>query len=298
MLAGAIVIGVFHVGAIIFDVVMSFTDWSLAGATFNYGQNYADLIASAEFVNALAVTLFYVLGTVPVTLALAMPIAYLMHTTLARYSIYRILVFTPYVVPTVAGALIFQTVFGPTPGSLANALLGIFGAEPRTWLLDGNGLFAILLDPLGVQLSGLWAGPSVALMVVTVVQVWNLLGFTVVVLLGALSNVDPSMFEAARIDGAGGVRLFRNIAMPLVKPTLLFLSVALTVFTMREFNLPYVLAGGGPFGSTETLSLMMVRQFWEDNQLGMGATTAIVLALLIVGLSWVQFKVSKGEQYD
>ncbi|MFV0253863.1 MAG: carbohydrate ABC transporter permease [Beutenbergiaceae bacterium] len=298
VLAGVMVIGVFHVGAILFDAAMSFTDWSLAGATFNYGQNYLNLVTSTEFVNALAVTLFYVLGTVPVTMALAMPIAYVMHTTLAQYAIYRILVFTPYVVPSVAGALIFQTVFGPTPGSLANAALGAVGVESQTWLLDGTGLFSILLGPWGVQPTGIWAGPSIALMVVMVAQVWNVLGFAVVVLLGALSNVEPSMFEAARIDGAGGVRMFRSIAMPLVKPTVLFLSVALTVFTMREFNLPYILAGGGPFGSTETLSLMMVRQFWQNNELGMGAATAIVLAALIIGLSWAQLKLSKGEQYD
>lgn len=298
VLPGLVIIGVFHVGAIGFDVVMSFTDWSLGGADFIAVENYVALLTSADFYNALLVTLFFVLGTVPVTLAIALPLAYLLHTTLSKYSIYRILVFTPYVVPTVAGAMIFQTIFGPTEGGLANAFLASFGVERRTWLLDGNGIVNVLLEPLGVDLPEPWAGPSVALVVVMVVQIWHLLGFTVVVLLGALSNLDPGLSEAARMDGAGAYRVFRSIAMPLVMPTILFLSVALIIFSMREFNLIFVLTGGGPFGSTETLSLMMVRQFWQENQLGLGATTAIILAFAIVGLSWVQFKFSKGEDHD
>jgi multiple sugar transport system permease protein len=298
VLPGLVVIGVFHIGAISFDVIMSFTDWSLGGADFIGIQNYIDLLTNGDFYNALIVTLFFVIGTVPVTLAVALPLAYMLHTTLAKYPIYRVLIFTPYIVPTVAGAMVFQTIFGPTPGGLANALLANFGVERRTWLLDGNGVFNILLNPFGIELAQPWSGPSVALVVVMVVQIWHLLGFTVVVLLGALANLDPGLSEAARMDGASGFRIFRSIAMPLVMPTILFLSVALIIFSMREFNLIYVLTGGGPFGSTETLSLMMVRQFWEENQLGLGATTAIILALAIIGLSWIQFKFSKGEDHD
>jgi len=298
VLPGLAIIGVFHVGAIGFDVIMSFTDWSLGGADFLGLQNYADLLTSSQFLNALVVTLFFVLGTAPVTLLIAMPLAYLLHTTLANYSIYRILVFTPYVVPTVAGAMIFQTIFSPTPGGFANALLENLGIERRSWLLDGNGIFNLMLAPFGAELTGPLAGPSVALVVVMVVQIWHMLGFTVVVLLGALANLDPGLSEAARVDGASAFRIFRSIAMPLVTPTLLFLSIALTIFSMREFNLIYILTGGGPFGSTETLSIMMVRQFWEENQLGLGATTAIILALVIVFLSWIQSKFSKGEDND
>lgn len=294
VLPGLLVIGVFHIGAFGFNIGMSFTDWSLGGASATGLENYVSLITDPAFYNALAVTLFFVIGTVPITLAIALPLAYVLHTTLAAHSIYRILVFTPYVVPTVAGAMIFQTIFGPTPGGLANSFLAVFGIESQTWLLDGTGIFAKLLAPTGAVLDGVWAGPSLALVVVMVVQVWHMLGFTVVVLLGALSNVDPGLSEAARIDGAGGFRIFRSISMPLVTPTVLFLSIALTIFSMREFNLIYVLTGGGPFGSSETLSILMVRQFWEDNQLGLGATTAIVLSLIIVLLSWVQSKVSKG----
>jgi multiple sugar transport system permease protein len=298
VIPGILVIGVFHIGAIGFDVAMSFTDWSLAGAEPVGLANYASLLTDPAFYNSLMVTLAFVLGTVPVTMLIAMPLAYVMHTTLARYSIYRILIFTPYVVPTVAGAMIFQTIFAPTQGGLANSFLAMFGVEPQTWLLDGTGVFARLLAPFGVELSGPLAGPSVALVVVIIVQVWHMLGFSIVVLLGALSNIDPVLSEAARIDGANGARTFRSIAMPLIAPTLLFLSVALTIFSMREFNLIYILTGGGPFGSTETLAILMVRQFWEENQLGLGATTAIVLCLIVVGLSGLQAKFSRGADND
>ncbi|MBA2810216.1 MULTISPECIES: carbohydrate ABC transporter permease [Streptomyces] len=288
-----ILLGVFHVWASVFNVAMSLTDWSLGGASFVGLRNYLELVGSAEFQNSLVVTLFFVVGTVPVTILLALPIAYALQYRLAKFHLYRVLVFTPYVVPTVASAMVWGVIFGSNQGSLANWILSWFGADPRQWLVDGTGVLNLLLEPLGVRLPGLWAGPSVALCVAMLAQIWHMLGFAVIVLLSGLAGIGEEVREAARMDGAGEFRILRSVVVPLLSPTILFLAVISLIFAVREFNIIYVLTGGGPQGSSETLSMLMVRQFYEDNELGRGATTGTFLALSVAALTLVQFWISR-----
>lgn len=288
-----LVILVFHVGAALFNVVMSTTNWSLAGASFIGFSNYLYLLSSHEFLNSLVVTCFYVVGTVPIALVLAVPAAYLLHFQLSRFVVYRIIIFTPYVVPTVATGLVFGTIFGPTPASLANWVLSWFGLSPLRWTVDGTGILNVIFGPLGVHLPGYWAGPSLALTVVMAAQVWNLLGFAVIVLLSGLSNLSPEMPEAARIDGASEPRVLRSIVLPQVAPTMLFLVIVMTIFSVREFNLVYILTGGGPNSTSETLVVLMVRQFYENNALGYGSAIGIVLALCVAIFSLLQFRLAR-----
>ncbi|GAA3144253.1 sugar ABC transporter permease [Kribbella aluminosa] len=292
-LPALVLLGVFHIWASLFNIAMSLTDWSLGGASFVGLRNYVDLLTGAEFRNSLTVTLFFVVGTVPVTILLGLPIAYALHYRLARFHVYRVLVFTPYVVPTVASAMIWGVIFGSNPGSLANWILSWFGVGPHQWLVDGTGVVNLVLHPLGVQLPGLLGGPSVALTVTMVAQIWHMLGFTVIVLLSGLTGIGEDVREAARVDGAGELRVLRSVVVPLLSPTILFLAVISLIFAVREFNLIYVLTGGGPQGSSETLSMLMVRQFYEDNELGRGATTGTFLAITVAVLTLVQFWISR-----
>lgn len=283
-------IAVFHLGAALFNAIMSTTDWSLAGANFVGLGNYARLLTSAEFINSLGVTVFYIVGTVPVALLLAIPLAYLLHFRLQRFAVYRVIIFTPYVVPTVATALVFGTIFGSTPAGLANWFLSLFGIETQRWLADPTGIINVVFS---TDLPGWWAGPSLSLVVIMMAQVWNLLGFAVVVLLAGLTNINSELPEAARIDGATEPRILRSIVLPQLAPSMLFLGVAMTVFVVREFNLIYLLTGGGPNHSTETLTVLMVHQFYENNQLGYGSAIGIVLAVGVGLFSFLQFYLAR-----
>ncbi|TCC36256.1 carbohydrate ABC transporter permease [Kribbella speibonae] len=292
-LPALVLLGVFHIWASLFNIAMSLTDWSLGGASFVGLRNYVELLTGPEFRNSLVVTLFFVLGTVPLTILIGLPIAYALQYRLARFRLYRVLVFTPYVVPTVASAMIWGVIFGSNPSSLANWVLSWFGAEPRQWLVDGTGVLNVLLHPIGVHLPGILGGPSVALSITMVAQIWHLLGFTVIVLLSGLTGIGEDVREAARVDGAGEFRVLRSVVVPLLSPTILFLAVISLIFAVREFNIIYVLTGGGPQGSSETLSMLMVRQFYEDNELGRGATTGTFLALTVAVLTLAQFWISR-----
>jgi ABC-type sugar transport system permease subunit len=278
-------------------VGMSLTDWSLGGASFIGLRNYADMVVTPEFGRAVVVTLFFVVGTVPTTIIIGLPIAYALHFRLARFHFYRVLIFTPYVIPTVASAMIWSVIFGPSPGSLANWVLSWFGVAPRQWLTDSTGVLNLVLAPTGAELPGLLGGPSVALCVVMFAQVWHMLGFTVIVLLSGLAGISKELPEAARVDGAGEFRVLRSIVVPLLSPTILFLSVISLIFTVREFNMIFVLTGGGPQGTSETLSMLMVRQFYEDNELGRGAATGTVLAIAVALMTLLQFVISRRRTH-
>lgn len=293
LLPAVAIIGTFHLWASGFNVAMGFTDWSFAGVSFVGGANFSRLASSGEFWNSLAVTLFFIVGTVPLTVVVAIPIAYLLYQVIPRNYLYRLLLFLPYIVPTVATSLVWSLVFSPSPGGVANAVGSMLGMAPKPWLLDSTGLFEWLASLVGVTVP-VWAeGPSIALVLVMVVRFWQMLGFTILILYSGMTQLDPETLEAARVDGGTERQILRRVVVPLLSPTLLFVAVVSFIFAIREFNTIYVLTAGGPASSTETLTMLIFRQFFVESQLGRGAATATVLFAVILLITWAQFRLGR-----
>jgi len=177
-------------------------------------------------------------------------------------------------------ALVWGWVFNPSYG-VANGILTVVGIPAQRWLLEPNGVFAP--D----------APPSLALAAIMLVSVWFYLGFHAVVFLSGLTAIPTELIDAAHIDGAAGLRLFRHITFPLLSPTTFFLLLVATIGAMTSFNLIYVMGGGGqafgcagnPLGTTQVAALFVFDRFWCQTQLGYASAAAFVLGLVVLAVS-------------
>ncbi|MHB8631072.1 MAG: carbohydrate ABC transporter permease [Candidatus Limnocylindria bacterium] len=273
-----LIIGGFHIWPALYAFYMSLFRWEILQEGFVGLQNYGRLLQDGNFLRSLGITLVYVAGTVPLEMAVGLGLAILLHQRLRLRGLFRLLYFLPYVTSQVAVALVWGWVFNPTYGA-ANGLLAAVGAPAQTWLLQPNGIVAEN------------APPSLALASIMLVTIWYYVGFHAVVFLSGLTAIPAELTDAARIDGAGGFRLFRHITFPLLSPTTYFLLLVATIGAMTSFNLIYVMGGGAsgcagnPLGTTEVAALFVFGRFWCQTQLGYASAAAFVLGLVVLAVS-------------
>jgi multiple sugar transport system permease protein len=275
-----LIIGAFHVWPALYVFYMSLFRWDILQGAFLGLRNYEHLLQDADFLRSLLLTLVYAVGTVPVEMAAGLALALVLHQRLRFRGLFRLLYFLPYVTSQVAIALVWSWVFNPSYGA-ANGLLASLGLAPQRWLLEPGGIVAS--D----------APPSLALAAIMIVTVWYYLGFHAVVFLSGLAAIPGDLVDAARIDGASGLKLFRHVTFPLLSPTTYFLLLIATIGAMTSFNLIYVMGGGGqasgcagnPLGTTQVAALFVFDRFWCQTELGYASAAAFVLGLLILALS-------------
>ena len=286
------IIGVFHLYATGYNIAMSFTDWTVGTKNFIGLANYSELFRSGAFLNSLEVTAYF-LVTVPLTAILAIPVAYLLHYVVDRSYIYRLVLLLPYIVPTVATSLLWGFILSPSPNGVLNSIIRTIGFKRESLLLDSEGIVHWFASWVHLDPPSWMAGPSVAMTLIMGIRSWQLLGFMVLVLYAGMTRIEPTMLDAARVDGASEYQILRKVVVPSLSPTILFVLVVSLVMQFREFNTIFMLTEGGPVRSSETFTMLLFRQFWGDGQLGMGATTATVLFAIILVVTWIQFRLSR-----
>lgn len=321
-----IILVIFEVWPIFFNLYISLWRWDVGPLRYvglaNYQRlfgegfitlDYNDQLAVGEVLRSLIVTLYYVLGRVPITIMLAFALAYLLFIWVKRGRVVlRTAYFLPYVTNSAAIALVFAWIFDARIG-IFNALLERVGLPPLTWLNDPIPFAERVLS--GAESAGLsnWpdlaAGPSVAMVVIILYSIWTSLGYNIVIYLAGLTSIPNELIEAARIDGADSVLILRRIIWPLVTPTTFFLLIANTIFAFQAFDPIYILTrktgvggggAGGPLESTLTVTVLIFRNFYERaNAVGYAAALALLLFLIILGLTIVQFRLfSKRVHYQ
>jgi multiple sugar transport system permease protein len=258
----------------------------------NYRQAFT---AEPAFWKSLQVTVWYVLGTVPATLILGYGLAELLLARIRGLAFYRTLFFLPYVVSPVAAAAVWKWIYNPNFG-LANAVGAHMGIHSR-WLYEDAGVFRLAADSVHFPLPHWADGPSLALVCIIGVTVWQSLGFAVVILLAGLAAIPTEVTDAARLDGARGWTLIWNVRLPLVSPTLFFLLIVFTIRAFQSFTQIYILSPdgrGGPNDTTRNITLYIVQCFNENAARlgpGYGAAVAMVLFAMILVLTLIQFRV-------
>jgi multiple sugar transport system permease protein len=246
-----------------FDIY-ALADWR--NARFVGGENYLRLLRDPLFWKVLRNTLVFVVIGVPLTLAASLGGALLVHSKLARFrGLFRTIFFAPVVTTLVAVAVVWRYLYHPRYG-LINQMLGLIGLPAIDWLGD----------------------PTWATVAITVLAVWRSFGYGLVIYVVGLQAIPESLYEAAQLDGAGAWRQLRNITLPLLMPTTLFVGVITTVGLFQIFAEPYVMTRGGPLYATTSITLLMYQQGFRWWSLGSAAAIAFVLFALIIVASGLQ----------
>lgn len=239
-------------------------------AEFVGAANYAFLGRDAAFWNALRVTAVFVVTTVALEIVLGVAVALALRRQQRLRGLAVGLLLLPWCLPGVVTARTFEWLYHPTSG-LVNLLLG----REISWLGD----------------------PHLALAAIAVADVWRTMPFVALLCYARLLTIPDEVLEAAAVDGAGPVRTFRSITLPLLGPVLLVVTLFRTLDAIRVFDLPYVLTGGGPAGTTETLTIAAYRALFQMLQLGLGSAIATVVFVLVVVAAWVSLRqIERAEQ--
>ncbi|GAV37645.1 carbohydrate ABC transporter permease [Streptomyces acidiscabies] len=229
-------------------------------------ENYARLLADPVFLRDILNTVLFVAVGVPLTMGFGFALALALNSGIRRLrGVFRTVFFAPVVTNVVAVAMIWQYAFN-TDGTV-NKVLGAIGLGGPNWLDDTH----------------------LAMPVVIALGVWRNVGIAMVLFLAGLQAVPRDVYEAASLDGAGRWRKLRHITLPLLMPTTLMVSVLLTVFYLQVFDEPYLLTGGGPLGSTESMALYTYHQFGAG-EFGMSSAASFMTLLLVTLVSIVQFR--------
>lgn len=268
-----ILLGVFVFYPVIYLVCLSFTQGSFTrtGVHWSGLRNYSRLWVDPEFWQVLRNTVYFTTATVIPSLVIPLGLAALLDRTIALRAFLRTAYFIPSITSLVAVGLGFRWLF-QTDG-LANALLTGLGHSPIAWLSDP-----------------VWAMPVMILF-----SVWKQIGFNLVLFLAGLQTIPNSRYEAAALDGANDWQQFWYITLPGLRPTLLFATITTLIFTLRSFEQPYVMTGGGPLNSTNLLVFYIYNQAFAQFDFGYAATGTVVLLLVTLLLVYLQLRVSQEQ---
>lgn len=256
-------------------LIMSFAEVGFfnldAGLTFNHGANYLKVLQDDKFWKAIGNTLYMSLSTF-INIVLALIIAFLLTKNIKGKKVFRTIYFIPYVCSVVAITLMWQYIFNAQYG-IINQIFLPDGAEKIQWLGRSDLFIPVLI------IIGVWSGT----------------GFGIILYGAALTNVNTSLYEAARVDGANSFQSFLHITLPAISPTTFYLLITGIIGALQEFSRPQVLANGGtgPDDAGLTVVFYLWQYGFEYNEMGTASATAWLLALLILGITAINFGVSK-----
>jgi multiple sugar transport system permease protein len=261
-----VLIAVFGLVPVVWSLLLSFqqTDLTSAG-TWSGAANYTKMVHDPVFWQAARQTLLYCVLFVPITMVLAVPIAVLLNQKVRGMTFYRMAVFAPLVTSTVATGVIFSWLYNPQ--------IGLINAG---------------LDKLGLPQQGFFQSTGEALPAVVGMTVWGWLGFAVIIYLSALQNVPRELMEAAALDGAGRVRAFFKVELPLLAPASSFLLVWLTINALQLFDEVYVTTKGGPLHASTVLVYYLYQQAFVNFDGGYAAAIGVALFVVILIVTVVQ----------
>jgi multiple sugar transport system permease protein len=280
----------FTVFPVAFGLFISLHNWRLGPREFLGLGNYARALApNSEFWSSLGATVTYSLLAVPIQIAIALVLAYLLFQRIRGKAIFRVVMFLPWVTSTVATAAIWTQLYSPDLG-LINGVLKSLGLQPLKWLLENRGVFTLIALPLGVALPPWLTGPSLAMVCVVIYTTWVFVGYNMTLFLAGLGNIPSETYEAARIDGANGWQLFRYVTWPLLSPTTFFVVLITTIGTLKAFNHIWVMTQGD--NGTMTASLLIYEQFYKFNRAGLASALGFLLSGVILIITIIQNRVA------
>ena len=272
LLPTLIVLSVFVIYPAVQSFLLSFQDVEpFSKRSFFIGmENYQVLLRSPDYWQSLRVTFFFLILTVVPSLVLSLTVAVLLDSNPFFQNIFRTLFLLPVAISSSMAAMLWIFIYNPTAGFL-NYALDVLGMAGPNWLAD----------------------PDWALVAVAVATVWKELGFNIIFFLAGLTAIPTELKEAAELDGASGWQSLRHVTLPLLSPTLFFVSVVSVINSLQSFGQIHILTTGGPMGETTTLVYNLYRDAFVKFRTGLASSEAVVLFLLIMMATLFQFRMAK-----
>lgn len=237
-------------------------------------SNYTALLQSGDFWNALRVNLIWTVGTLTLQIVFGVGMALILHQNIWFRSLARSLILFPYFISTVVAVLVWKWLF--------NDLYGILNH-----LMMTAGIIDWPIDYLGQM-------PN-ALISVILVGAWKYFPFVVIAVLARLQTIPDALYEAAKIDGAGPVARFFDVTLPQLRDVLVVIIMLRAIWDFKEFDLIFLLTGGGPVTSTETLPLLVYKQAFALNQMGMASAYAVIMMLIMLVFMLIYIRRTRSE---
>lgn len=263
----------FSIVPMVWSMYYSLTRGGILGKhTFVGLQNYVKAATHPIFLKTLLNTTWYAVLTIPIVIVLALIVALMILQLPRLQGFFRSTVYFPLIIPVVIAANIWSYIVSRDVGPL-NLFLSWFGVPKIDWLGDP-----------------FWAIPAVVSM-----EIWRGFGFYVIILFAALQSIPRDLYEAARIDGARGLRLIWSITIPLMRPALGFCFIMATIFNFQLFDPIYVLTKGGPAWATSTVSWYVYQTAFEADNVGFASTMGVVLMVVILILSLIQLRFFRSD---
>jgi multiple sugar transport system permease protein len=241
-------------------------------------------------------TFWYSLGTIPAQLGLSLVLAVLLFQDLKGKAAFRMIYFIPYIAPFVGTAAVFRIIFSSRPTAPVNSVIASFGGDTLTWLNDPTGLFQMIAGN-SVNLPQWMAGPSLALIVIMIYGTWTFIGFNTVVFMAGLGSIPKELYEAGALDGADRWSLFRFITLPMLSPTIYFLTLYSVIGTFKAFNHIYVLRTAAALGTADTASIVIFQTIRESVRYGYASALAILLLVIILVLTAVNNRIASKRVF-
>ncbi|PYI57342.1 carbohydrate ABC transporter permease [Paenibacillus flagellatus] len=264
-------LALFYVWPVIQTVYYTFTDWgSFGNYTWTGLDNYRALFRDVQFYKALRNTVLYVLLTVPPGIAVAILFAVLLNRKIRGQTLYRVIYFLPVITMPAAVAMVWRWLYNADYG-LINYLLSLIGIKGPGWLTD----------------------PDIALYSVVLVIIWSSLGNNIILFLSGLQGIGAQYYEAAEIDGAGTATQFFRITLPLLTPTIFFVSVMSLISAFQLFDVIYMMVGEIGIEATQTVVYLFYKYAFLMSEKGYAATVATVLFAIILTVTVVQMRMQR-----
>lgn len=259
--------------------VMSFTNMDLAGIA-NFANvdwigmtNYLEIFKDEVFLQALSNTVVYVVIGVPLVIALSLSIAIAINFGRGKvFEWFRVVFYMPSITNVVAVAVVWGFLFNPQYG-LFNFILNTVGLPDVPWLQD----------------------PFVAKLSLILLALWRVVGINMIIFLAALQGIPRTYYEAAALDGANTFQQMFKITIPLLRYAIFFVTVTTLIGWIQFFEEPFIMTEGGPLNSTTSLALFIYQNGFQLSNFGYAAAGSVVLFVLIITVTLIQFRVQKNE---
>lgn len=267
-IVGMLFLNVFALG---FSLYLSLSKWDLLsgvkGIEFTGFDNYVKMFHDPTIIQAVKNNVIYMILTVPIPIAIAFVLAVLIHNSVFFKDYFKVAFFIPYISSIIAVAAVWSALFHPSLGPINQFLMDIGISNPPKWLVD----------------------PKTSLLSIAIISSWASLGYTIIIYMAGLTNISNEIYEAAEIDGAGPLKKFFAITVPMLRPTTFFLLITMLIGSFKVFDVIAYLTEGGPNNSSMVLVYRIYEEGFKYHNMGYASAISWLLFAIIgiiTALTW------------